>query len=70
MIKSKFNKEYNIDGVIHSNLSFCHTYAVEYKKVAEELKKAGIPVINIETDYSTEDSGQIKTRVEAFLEMI
>ncbi|MGV8980156.1 double-cubane-cluster-containing anaerobic reductase [Clostridium sp.] len=66
----KYAKEYNIDGVIHSNLSFCHTYAVEYKKVAEELKKAGIPVINIETDYSTEDSGQIKTRVEAFLEII
>ena len=66
----KYAKEYNIDGVIYSNLSFCHTYAIEYKKVAEELKKAGIPLINIETDYSTEDSGQIKTRVEAFLEMI
>ncbi len=63
-------KEYNVDGVIHSNLSFCHTYAVEYKKVEDALKKAGIPVINIETDYSTEDAGQIKTRVEAFLEMI
>lgn len=66
----RYVEEYKVDGVVYSNLSFCHSYAVEYKKVEEALKKAGIPVINIETDYSSEDAGQIKTRVEAFLEMI
>ena len=66
----RYVEEYKVDGVVYSNLSFCHTYSVEYKKVEEALKKAGIPVINIETDYSTEDAGQIKTRVEAFLEML
>ena len=66
----RYAEEYKVDGVIYYNLSFCHTYSVEYKKVEEALKKAGIPIMNIETDYSTEDSGQIKTRVEAFLEMI
>lgn len=66
----RYAKEYKVDGIIYSNLSFCHTYAVEYKKVEDALKEAGIPMINIETDYSTEDSGQIKTRVEAFLEML
>ena len=49
---------------------FCHTYAVEYRSIEKALKENNIPVINIETDYSTEDSGQIRTRVEAFLEMI
>ena len=66
----RYVKEYNIDGVVYSNLSFCHTYSVEYNRVEKALKEAGIPMINIETDYSTEDSGQIKTRVEAFIEMI
>ena len=66
----KYAKEYNVDGVIDTNLSFCHTYAVENRLVEKELKNRNIPVLNIETDYSTEDSGQIKTRVEAFLEMI
>lgn len=66
----RYVKEYNVDGVIHSNLSFCHTYAIEYRSVEKALKEAGIPVMNIETDYSTEDVGQIRTRVEAFLEMI
>lgn len=55
---------------MYYNLSFCHTYSVEYKKMEKVLKEKGIPVLFIETDYSTEDSGQIKTRVEAFLEMI
>jgi benzoyl-CoA reductase/2-hydroxyglutaryl-CoA dehydratase subunit BcrC/BadD/HgdB len=66
----RYADEYKVDGVIYYNLSFCHTYAVEYKKMEKALKEKGVPVMFIETDYSTEDSGQIKTRVEAFLEMI
>lgn len=66
----KYVEEYDIDGVIYYNLSFCHTYAIEYKKVEKTLKEKSIPLLNIETDYSEEDVGQIKTRVEAFLEMM
>ncbi|SHH40327.1 double-cubane-cluster-containing anaerobic reductase [Sporanaerobacter acetigenes] len=66
----RYAKEYNVDGVINYNLSFCHTYGVEYNKVEKALKDSNIPVIMIETDYSEGDTGQIKTRVEAFLEMI
>jgi benzoyl-CoA reductase/2-hydroxyglutaryl-CoA dehydratase subunit BcrC/BadD/HgdB len=66
----KYADEYKIDGVVYYNLSFCHTYSVEYHNVEKALKEKGIPVMMIETDYSTEDSGQIKTRIEAFLEMI
>ncbi|MEK6695684.1 MAG: 2-hydroxyacyl-CoA dehydratase family protein [Candidatus Deferrimicrobiota bacterium] len=29
-----------------------------------------VPFLRIETEYSTEDAGQLTTRVEAFLEMI
>ncbi|RBP39569.1 double-cubane-cluster-containing anaerobic reductase [Garciella nitratireducens] len=66
----EYVKEYKIDGVIYYNLSFCHTYAIEYKQVEKILKDKDIPLLNIETDYSEEDIGQIKTRIEAFLEMI
>jgi benzoyl-CoA reductase/2-hydroxyglutaryl-CoA dehydratase subunit BcrC/BadD/HgdB len=59
-----------VDGVIHYNLQFCHTYANEGHKMAERLEKEGIPMLRIETDYSDEDSGQLRTRIEAFLEMI
>lgn len=66
----RFVEEYKADGVINYNLSFCHTYAIEYEKLEKALKEKNIPVLNVETDYSEEDAGQIKTRVEAFLEMI
>lgn len=63
-------KEYNADAVIYNSLSFCHTYALEYKKVKEALEKEGIPVMMIESDYSLQDAGQITTRLEAFFEML
>lgn len=66
----KYANEYKVDGVINYNLSFCHTYAIEYGRVEKALKENNIPIIMIETDYSSQDTGQIKTRVEAFLEMI
>ncbi len=63
-------KEYNVDGVIYYNLQFCQTYNMEYRKIANALKEEGIPVIQIESDYSDSDTGQLKTRIEAFLEML
>jgi len=63
-------REYGADGVIHYNLQFCHTYANEAVRVERRLEDAGIPLLRIETDYGDEDTGQLKTRVEAFLEMI
>jgi len=63
-------KDYNADGVLHYGLQFCQPYQIESKTVEKELENAGIPVLLIETDYSQEDAGQIKTRVEAFIERI
>lgn len=63
-------KALRVDGVIHYGLSFCHPYAIESFKVEKALKAAGIPMLAIETDYGMEDVEQLKTRVEAFVEMI
>ena len=63
-------RELNVDGVIHYGLSFCQPYAIEAFKVEKALKAAGIPMLAIETDYSMEDVEQLKTRVEAFVEMV
>jgi benzoyl-CoA reductase/2-hydroxyglutaryl-CoA dehydratase subunit BcrC/BadD/HgdB len=63
-------KDLKVNGVIHYALSFCQPYAMEAYKVAKVLEKAKIPMLPIETDYSMEDVEQLKTRVEAFVEMI
>ena len=63
--------DFHIDGVIEIVLQSCHTYDVEAyyikKLVTEEKGKA---YLNIETDYSQSDKGQISTRLAAFLETI
>jgi len=63
-------KEYKADGVIHYGLQFCQPYIIESMPVEKALEEEGIPCLRIETDYSMEDVGQLKTRVEAFVEQI
>ncbi|CAK7001564.1 MAG: (R)-phenyllactyl-CoA dehydratase beta subunit [Peptostreptococcus russellii] len=63
-------KEYDVDGVIDVNLKFCNLYDTEGFLVERELKKAGIPVLGIETDYTDSDVQQLRTRVGAFIEML
>ncbi|MBD3393855.1 MAG: 2-hydroxyacyl-CoA dehydratase, partial [Chitinivibrionales bacterium] len=66
----KMAKEYKADGVVLYGLNFCSPYLIEALDVEQELEKAGIPAIRIETDYSREDTGQIKTRIAAFIERL
>ena len=68
-IKEMFRK-YKADGMIHYGLQFCQPYITESMPVERALEKEGIPVLRIETDYSMEDAGQLKTRIEAFIEQI
>lgn len=63
-------KEYQVDGVIDVNLKFCATYDTEGYTLEQRLQQAGIPVLGIETDYTDTDAQQIKTRVEAFVEVL
>ncbi|MBD3315250.1 MAG: 2-hydroxyacyl-CoA dehydratase [Chitinivibrionales bacterium] len=63
-------KKYRVDGVVLYGLNFCSPYLIEALDVEKELEKGGIPAIRIETDYSQEDTGQIKTRIEAFIERL
>ena len=63
-------KEYNADGVIFYYLKFCPCYSITISKYLEAFQKAGIPAIVLGGDYSGGDVGQIRTRLEAFVEMI
>ncbi len=62
--------DYKADGVIHYSLQFCQPYIMESIPVEKELESARIPTLRVETDYGSEDAGQLKTRIQAFIEMI
>ncbi len=64
-------REYQIDGVIEVVLTACHTYMIESREIAQMVKEeCHLPYLCLETDYSTADKGQLKTRMEAFAEML
>jgi benzoyl-CoA reductase/2-hydroxyglutaryl-CoA dehydratase subunit BcrC/BadD/HgdB len=61
---------YKADGVILYSLQFCTPYMIEAFALERVLGEKGIPCMRIETDYSQEDIGPLRTRVEAFLEQL
>ena len=63
--------EYQVDGVVEMTLQACHTYNVEAFGIRRFVnEKKHIPYINVETDYSQADIGQLNTRIAAFIEML
>lgn len=63
-------QRYQVDGIVEVVLQACHTYAVETKTVKEKAAALGIPYIAVETDYANSDSGQLQTRLAAFVEIL
>lgn len=62
-------KTYQVDGVIEIILQACHPFNVESWEIKRYItEQCGLPYINIETDFSKSDTGQISTRLAAFLE--
>lgn len=56
-----------IDGIIYHTVKFCDSYSYDYAKLKKIIH---IPVLKIETDYTSQCDGQIKTRIEAFIESL
>jgi benzoyl-CoA reductase/2-hydroxyglutaryl-CoA dehydratase subunit BcrC/BadD/HgdB len=63
-------KEWKVNGVIYYVVRGCMLYAMEYSRIKKVLDRINIPVYYLDTEYTREDVGQMKTRVEAFLEML
>lgn len=66
----KLIAEYDVDGVVELDLQSCTPYTVEAYTLRKLMERLSVPYIAIETDYSQSDSGQLLTRLEAFLEML
>jgi len=63
-------EEWDIQGVIYYVIRGCMLYAMEYTRVKKVMDSKGVPVYYLDTEYTREDVGQMKTRIEAFLEML
>jgi len=61
-------REFKCDGVIAERLLFCDSWLVEHYMLGQDLKAVGIPMLKLDREYITGAVGQLRTRVQAFLE--
>ncbi len=63
-------EEYEVDGILYVYLKFCPCYGQIKNEFFRHFQQLNLPVLEIPADYSRSDQGQIKTRVEAFIEVL
>ncbi len=63
-------KDFGVNGAILFIYKYCDPYGFEVPALKSYIEALGVPVLYLEDEYSTSTIGRMKTRIEAFLEMI
>ncbi len=63
-------EDYRIDGVIYHILKFCDHYMWDLVRTTAEFEKIGLPVLIVESEYTKGSFEQLKTRFQAFVELL
>jgi len=65
-----YAKEFKVDGAILYVYKYCDPFGFEVPARKAYYKSIQVPLLHLEDVYSAGTMGQLKTRVQAFLEMI
>jgi benzoyl-CoA reductase/2-hydroxyglutaryl-CoA dehydratase subunit BcrC/BadD/HgdB len=63
-------EQYQVDGIINVAQKFCESVLYDHPFMNKNFKEEGIPYLFIEMEYNRESYKQLRTRFEAFAEMI
>jgi benzoyl-CoA reductase/2-hydroxyglutaryl-CoA dehydratase subunit BcrC/BadD/HgdB len=66
----KIARDYRIDGVVTEMVRYCVPWTMEQPLQRVIFEGEGIPVLELDLEYGTPGTGPIRTRVQAFLEML
>ncbi len=66
----QYAETFKADGIIFETLKFCDVWGYEKLTTLKALEDKGIPCVRIEREYALTGEGQMKTRVQAFIESI
>ena len=68
---AKLAEEYGADGIIYEQMKFCDPWAYEKMLGSHILREEfGYPVLAVDRPYAIASSGQMRTRVQAFVESV
>ena len=66
----KLAEEFKVDGIIWYQVKMCETYDIESFYFAQKMREHNLPMLKLESEYDALDRGPLRTRIEAFLEII
>jgi len=67
---AQYIKDWKVNGVILQSMKYCDTHGYEVPAIKAYFDRIGIPSIYLEHEYTMVALAPLKTRVEAFVEMI
>lgn len=63
-------KDFNVDGVVFQRIRYCDLWGGQLLHLRAALKSAKVPMLSLEREYALGAVGQLRTRIQAFLERI
>lgn len=67
----KLVEEYHADGIIYQQMKFCDYWGYERPYASKTMReKWNVPVLSVDRPYVVGNSGQLRTRVQAFVESL
>lgn len=66
----KMIQDFKVDGVIFQKIRYCDLWGGEALYLQRIFEESGFPWLTLEREYTLSSIGQLKTRVQAFLERI
>ena len=74
MARRDFIKEmvdgFSVDGIIFERMLYCNLWGGETMSLEKDLRELNIPLLILDREYTPSGLGQLRTRMQAFLEMI
>ena len=64
---SEMVDKFRVDGIIYQWIRYCDLWGGELFHLRERLSRSGIPLLSLEREYAMGGTGQVATRVQAFL---
>jgi benzoyl-CoA reductase/2-hydroxyglutaryl-CoA dehydratase subunit BcrC/BadD/HgdB len=66
----KLAEDFNVNGMVYYSLMYRDAYDTEAYLFGRETKKINLPFLKLTSDYDASETGALKTRIEAFIEMV
>ncbi|HEX9976035.1 MAG TPA: 2-hydroxyacyl-CoA dehydratase family protein, partial [Dehalococcoidales bacterium] len=63
-------RDFGVDGVVLYIYKYCDPFGFEVPQMKSYIESMGVPVLYLEDEYSMSSIGRLRTRIQAFLEIL